>query len=129
MRQLRSSGSVGGVVWPSGRAALSRNQFTEESLNTAATLFITGFELTAGFIIRENGPVVVKGANKTLAIAQQGITQPLLDPLGAFAGTLDAQERFGFREEDFGFLEPFETRFVAVFFLASVSSAWIGSGD
>ena len=62
----------------------------------------------------------VTKARLAIAIAQQGITQALLDPLGALSGTMDAQERFGFLEEGFGFLEPFEARFLVEFFLAVV---------
>ena len=51
-------------------------------------------------------------------LAQSG--DALLDPLGALSGTMDAQERFGFLEEGFGFLEPFEARFLVEFFLAVV---------
>ncbi len=103
-------------------AALEQD-LAEESLNAALTPFITSLELAAGLVIRENGPVVVKSANKTLAIAQQGITQPLLDPFGALAGTFAAQERFGFREEALGFAEPFVARFLVEFFLAAEPSA------
>jgi hypothetical protein len=71
------------VVAPQGDAP-------EEGVDTAVALVINGFVREGLFVIWEQGAVVVEGGNDALAVAQEGVAQALLNPLGAGTGAAGA---------------------------------------
>lgn len=96
---------------------------SEKSVNAPGAVAVTGFKGQGLFVVRQQAAVVVESSDDFAAVAQQGLAQPILDPFGGFAGTRSTQGRFGFRDEGFGFGEPFPVCFRVEFFFLSLESA------
>ena len=84
---------------------------------------VANFEGEGLFVVGQQNAVIVEGGDDPLSVAHQRVAQTLLDPFGRFAGSAGTQDRFGLRDEGFGFGEFFAVRFRVEFFLLSPTSA------
>jgi hypothetical protein len=89
---------------------------SEEGFDVAAAAVITGFKGKGFCRVGEKGAIIIEHGDNPPAVAQQRVTQALLDPFRTFAATLANQTRLGFRDEGFGFTESFLARLCVEFF-------------
>lgn len=97
--------------------------FPEQGVDAPGAVAVAGLEGEEGRVVGQQGAVVVEGGDDFAAVAQEGVAQAQLDPLGAVAGTRGAQVDPGLGDEGFGFGELFRSCFRVEFFLPSWAEA------